>query len=323
MGHHSCTCCCAHDNAQPKNTPGNTGFLKEYRRILLSALLLFGGIAMKAMNISFFSDDTVVLVWYLLAYLPVGLPVLKEAWESILRKDVFSEFTLMSIATLGAFYIKEYPEGVAVMLFYSLGELFQDKAVSRAKRNISALLDVRPEKATVIRDNEAVTESPRNVQVGDIIEVKPGERVPLDGTMLGESAAFNTSALTGESVPRTIRKGEEVLAGMIATDKELFIRRFARIYTPIVTGLAVLIVLLPFLYSLANMQFIFTFDDWLYRALVFLVISCPCALVVSIPLGYFGGIGAASRLGVLFKGGNYQSQYGSLRQDGHTDQRNV
>ena len=164
---------------QPKNTPGNTGFLKEYRRILLSALLLFGGIAMKAMNISFFSDDTVVLVWYLLAYLPVGLPVLKEAWESILRKDVFSEFTLMSIATLGAFYIKEYPEGVAVMLFYSLGELFQDKAVSRAKRNISALLDVRPEKATVIRDNEAVTESPRNVQVGDIIEVKPGERVPL------------------------------------------------------------------------------------------------------------------------------------------------
>jgi len=337
MGHHSCTCCCAHDNAQPKNTPGNTGFLKEYRRILLSALLLFGGIAMKAMNISFFSDDTVVLVWYLLAYLPVGLPVLKEAWESILRKDVFSEFTLMSIATLGAFYIKEYPEGVAVMLFYSLGELFQDKAVSRAKRNISALLDVRPEKATVIRDNEAVTESPRNVQVGDIIEVKPGERVPLDGTMLGESAAFNTSALTGESVPRTIRKGEEVLAGMIVTDKvirikvirpfdksalarilelvqnaserkapaELFIRKFARVYTPIVIGLAVLIVLLPFIYSLITPQFLFTFNDWLYRALVFLVISCPCALVVSIPLGYFGGIGAASRLGILFKGGNY------------------
>ena len=220
MGHHSCTCCCAHDNAQPKNTPGNTGFLKEYQRILLSALLLFGGIAMKAMNISFFSDDTVVLVWYLLAYLPVGLPVLKEAWESILRKDVFSEFTLMSIATLGAFYIKEYPE-VTIKQCCSIrgGVVFQDKAVSRAKRNISALLDVRPEKATVIRDNEAVTESPRNVQVGDIIEVKPGERVPLDGTMLGESAAFNTSALTGESVPRTIRKGEEVLAGMIATDK--------------------------------------------------------------------------------------------------------
>lgn len=292
---------------------------------------------MKAMNAGFFREETVMFVWYLLAYLPVGLPVLKEAWESILKKDVFSEFTLMSIATLGAFFIKEYPEGVAVMLFYSLGELFQGKAVSRAKRNISALLDVRPETATVIKGNESVTVSPRNVQVGDIIEVKTGERIPLDGTMLDEAASFNTSALTGESAPRTIRKGEEILAGMIATDKvvklevtkpfeksalsrilelvqnaterkapaELFIRKFARIYTPIVTGLAVLIVLLPFIYSLADSQFTFIFNDWLYRALVFLVISCPCALVVSIPLGYFGGIGAASRAGVLFKGGNY------------------
>lgn len=292
---------------------------------------------MKAMNAGFFREETVMFVWYLLAYLPVGLPVLKEAWESILKKDVFSEFTLMSIATLGAFFIREYPEGVAVMLFYSLGELFQGKAVSRAKRNISALLDVRPETATVIKGNESVTVSPRNVQVGDIIEVKTGERIPLDGTMLDEAASFNTSTLTGESAPRTIRKGEEILAGMIATDKvvrlevtkpfeksalsrilelvqnaterkapaELFIRKFARIYTPIVTGLAVLIVLLPFIYSLADSQFTFIFNDWLYRALVFLVISCPCALVVSIPLGYFGGIGAASRAGVLFKGGNY------------------
>lgn len=292
---------------------------------------------MKAMNAGFFREETVMFVWYLLAYLPVGLPVLKEAWESILKKDVFSEFTLMSIATLGAFFIREYPEGVAVILFYSLGELFQGKAVSRAKRNISALLDVRPETATVIKGNESVTVSPRNVQVGDIIEVKTGERIPLDGTMLDEAASFNTSALTGESAPRTIRKGEEILAGMIATDKvvrlevtkpfeksalsrilelvqnaterkapaELFIRKFARIYTPIVTGLAVLIVLLPFIYSLADSQFTFIFNDWLYRALVFLVISCPCALVVSIPLGYFGGIGAASRAGVLFKGGNY------------------
>ncbi len=334
MGHHSCTCCCAHDNAQAKNTPENTGFLKEYWRILLSTILLFSGIAM---NISFFMNETVMLAWYSLAYLPVGLPVLKEAWESILQKDIFSEFTLMSIATLGAFYIKEYPEGVAVMLFYSLGESFQEKAVSKAKRNISALLDVRPETATVVRDNRLTTESPRNVQAGDTIEVKAGERVPLDGKLLSEVAAFNTSALTGESVPRTVRKGEEVLTGMIAADKvvrvevtkpfeksalsrilelvqnaserkapaELFIRKSARIYTPIVTGLAVAIVLLPFLYSLMHTQFLFIFDDWLYRALVFLVISCPCALVVSIPLGYFGGIGAASRLGVLFKGGNY------------------
>lgn len=304
---------------------------------MLSSVILFSGIALSMANTEFFKNGTVTFVWYSLAYLPVGLPVLKEAWESILQKDIFSEFTLMSVATLGAFYIREYPEGVAVMLFYSLGELFQNKAVSRAKRNIGALLDVRPETATVIRDNAAVTESPRNVQVGEIIEVKTGERIPLDGKMLGEAASFNTSALTGESVPRTIRKGEEVLAGMIATDKvvrvevtkpfeksalsrilelvqnaserkapaELFIRKFARIYTPIVTGLALLIVLLPFLYSLMNAQFIFVFNDWLYRALVFLVISCPCALVVSIPLGYFGGIGAASRLGILFKGGNY------------------
>ncbi len=337
MAHHSCTCCCAHDNAQTKNMPEKAGFFKEYWRILLSSVILFSGIALSMANTEFFKNGTVTFVWYSLAYLPVGLPVLKEAWESILQKDIFSEFTLMSVATLGAFYIREYPEGVAVMLFYSLGELFQNKAVSRAKRNIGALLDVRPETATVIRDNAAVTESPRNVQVGEIIEVKTGERIPLDGKMLGEAASFNTSALTGESVPRTIRKGEEVLAGMIATDKvvrvevtkpfeksalsrilelvqnaserkapaELFIRKFARIYTPIVTGLALLIVLLPFLYSLMNAQFIFVFNDWLYRALVFLVISCPCALVVSIPLGYFGGIGAASRLGILFKGGNY------------------
>ena len=203
--------------------------------------------------------------------------------------------------------------------------------------NISALLDVRPETATVIRNGSTLVEAPQRVQVGETIEVKAGERVPLDGTMLDEVAAFNTSALTGESVPRNIRQGGEVLAGMIATDKvvriqvtkpfeksalsrilelvqnaserkapaELFIRKFARIYTPAVTGLAALIVLLPFLYSLADAQFSFIFNDWLYRALVFLVISCPCALVVSIPLGYFGGIGAASRLGVLFKGGNY------------------
>lgn len=319
------------------DTRKRNSLLKDYWRIILSALLLFGGLILNATDTTFFKGEYVPFIWYLLAYLPVGLPVMREAWESILQKDVFSEFTLMSIATLGAFYIGEYPEGVAVMLFYSLGELFQDKAVDKAKRNISALLDVRPETATVIRNGSTLVEAPQRVQVGETIEVKAGERVPLDGTMLDEVAAFNTSALTGESVPRNIRQGGEVLAGMIATDKvvriqvtkpfeksalsrilelvqnaserkapaELFIRKFARIYTPTVTGLAALIVLLPFLYSLADAQFSFIFNDWLYRALVFLVISCPCALVVSIPLGYFGGIGAASRLGVLFKGSNY------------------
>ena len=244
---------------------------------------------------------------------------------------------LMGIATIGAFCIGEYPEGVAVMLFYSIGEAFQDRAVGNAQRNIKALLDVRPETATIIRDEHPVTVHPENVKVGETIEIKAGERVPLDGMMQNEQASFNTAALTGESRPRTIRKGETVLAGMIATDRvvrltvtkpfnestlariltmvqeanerkapvELFIRRFARIYTPIVTGLAVLIVLLPFLYSLGVPAFDYVFRDWLYRSLVFLVISCPCALVVSIPLGYFGGIGAASRAGILFKGGNY------------------
>lgn len=333
----SCKCCCIHEQTSHNQTGKKNSILKDYWKISLSALLLFSGIIMNASEVPFFQQKYVSLCWYLLAYLPVGLPVLKEAWESICKKDAFSEFTLMTIATLGAFYIGEYPEGVAVMLFYSLGELFQGKAVDKAKRSISALLDVRPETATVVKGNEVITESPRKVQVGEIIEVKAGGRVPLDGEMLGEIASFNTSALTGESVPRDIRKGEEVLAGMIATDRvvrlrvtkpfdqsalsrilemvqnaserkapaELFIRKFARIYTPIVTGLAVLIVLLPFLYSLIDSGFAFTFNDWLYRALVFLVISCPCALVVSIPLGYFGGIGAASRLGILFKGGNY------------------
>lgn len=336
MKQHCCQCC-AQEHTQSKNETSHANPLKDYWKIALSATLLLGGISMNAADYAFFQEKTVTFIWYLLAYLPAGLPVLKEAWESIKEKDVFSEFTLMSIATLGAFYIGEYPEGVAVMLFYSLGELFQAKAVNKAKRSISALLDVRPETATVIEGNESRVVSPRNVQVGEVIEVKAGGRVPLDGVMLGEVAAFNTSALTGESTPRNIRRGEEVLAGMIATDKvvrltvsrpfeksalsrilelvqnaterkapaELFIRKFARVYTPIVTGLAVLIVLLPFLYSMVDSGFVFAFNDWLYRALVFLVISCPCALVVSIPLGYFGGIGAASRLGILFKGGNY------------------
>lgn len=334
MGHCSC---CAHECASEKEVEVKIFIFQEYWKAGLSFILLISGIIMNALDFAFFHKEYVALAWYIVAYLPVGLPVLKEAWESMKEKDYFSEFTLMIVATIGAFYIGEYPEGVAVMLFYTIGELFQDKAVDKAKRNIGALLDIRPEKALVLRDNGLITESPKNVKVGEIIEIKSGERVPLDGVMLNEVAAFNTAALTGESVPRNIREGEEVLAGMIVTDKvirikvtrpfdksalarilelvqnaserkapaELFIRKFARIYTPIVIGLAVLIVILPFVYSFIDTQFAYVFNDWLYRALVFLVISCPCALVVSIPLGYFGGIGAASRLGILFKGGNY------------------
>lgn len=257
--------------------------------------------------------------------------------KKIKIESIFNEFTLMGIAVLGAFYLGEYWEGIAVILFYLTGEWFQHKAVHKARSNIKALLDVRPETATLVSGNEYKVVAPDRVQTGDIIEVKTGERVPLDGILLEDSASFNTAALTGESMPRTISRHEEVLAGMIADNKvirikvnkpydqsalarilalvqdaaerkapaELFIRRFARIYTPVVTGLAVLIVLLPYLYSTIQPEFTFIFDDWFYRALVFLVISCPCALVVSIPLGYFGGIGAASHQGILFKGGNY------------------
>jgi Cd2+/Zn2+-exporting ATPase len=306
-------------------------------RILASSILLIIGIIMSATGVSLFENQWIRLSWYLVAYLPVGVPVLKEAGEAMLGKDIFNEFTLMGIATIGAFFIGEYPEGVAVMLFYSIGELFQQRAVNRAKRNIGTLLDIRPEKTSVVRGDGIETVLSEEVRVGETIEVKVGERVPLDGIMLSDSASFNTSALTGESAPRNIKRDEEVLAGMIATDSvcrikvtrpfgqsalarilelvqnaterkapaEQFIRKFARIYTPVVTALAVLIVVLPWVWSFIDSGFVYLFNEWLYRGLVFLVISCPCALVISIPLGYFGGIGAASRQGILFKGSNY------------------
>lgn len=310
---------------------------KALIRASVSFILLLTGILFSVFNVSFFENQYIRLAWYLLAYIPVGIPVMAEAWEAMREKDIFSEFTLMSIATVGAFFIGEYPEAVAVMLFYTIGEIFQDMAVNRARRNIGALLDVRPEMAGRVNGEKVEMVPPEEVNPGEIIEVKVGERVPLDGVLLTGPASFNTSALTGESVPRTIREGEEVLAGMIVSDKvsrikvsrpfsqsalarilelvqsaterkapaEQFIRKFARIYTPVVVLLAVFIVLFPWLWSLLTPGFSFLFSEWLYRALVFLVISCPCALVISIPLGYFGGIGAASRKGILFKGSNY------------------
>lgn len=270
--------------------------------------------------------------WYILAYIPVGLPVVKEAFESIRKGEIFSEFLLMSIATIGAFAIGEFPEGVAVMLFYAIGEIFQTLAVQRAKANIKTLLDQRPDEVTILENNVAKTIKASTAKIGDIIQLKAGEKLGLDGELLSDTAAFNTAALTGESKPDTKAKGETVLAGMInlhsvcqvkvtvaytdsklskilemvqdATAKkaptELFIRKFAKIYTPIVVVLAIAICVIPMLF-VENYQF----RDWLYRALVFLVISCPCALVISIPLGYFGGIGAASKNGILFKGSNF------------------
>nr|WP_231465625.1 heavy metal translocating P-type ATPase [Pedobacter sp. Leaf132] len=273
------------------------------------------------------------LYWYILAYLPVGVPVLKEVWETFKAKEFFTEFSLMSIATIGAFAIGEYPEGVTVMLFYTIGELFQLAAVNRAKRNISALLDVRADVAHVLRNGKYEDVEPEKVEIGDIIQIKAGEKTPLDGELLSEKSSFNTAALTGESKPKTINKGDNVLAGMLNIDAvieikvtkafadsalsrilemvqnattrkaktELFIRKFAKIYTPIVFFLALALVTIPIL-VLGNE---YHFQTWLYRSLVFLVISCPCALVISIPLGYFGGIGAASSNGILFKGSNF------------------
>ncbi|MBX2972163.1 MAG: cadmium-translocating P-type ATPase [Flavobacteriales bacterium] len=305
---------------------------RAYLPAIISLTFLIGGITIDKLVPQFFAAEWQRLAWYLAAYLPVGLPVVVKAIKVIVKGDVFSEFFLMSLATIGAFFIKEYPEGVAVMLFYAVGELFQDAAVDRAKRNIRALLDVRPDTANVLRDGVPMATAAADVRVGEVLRIRVGDRVPLDGKLLSEHASFDTAALTGESVPRTIARDGAVLAGMIATDKvvdmevtqpfgqstlarildlvqnagksksttELFIRRFARIYTPIVVALAVSIVLVPMVLVQP-----YVFNDWLYRALIFLVISCPCALVISIPLGYFGGIGAASRKGILLKGGNY------------------
>lgn len=303
---------------------------------ILSFILLVAGLISGHTGQSWFSP-AVKLVWYLAAFLPVGLPVMREALHKTLQKDFFTEFSLMSIASIGAFSIGEYPEAVAVMLFYTVGEMLQDRAVERASQNISRLLDVRPERTDVFREGKYTNVSPKEVQTGERIEVKPGGRIPLDGILQETEASFDTSALTGESMPRTLRQGDEVLAGMIVQGQavrievnrpyeqsalarilalvkdaaerkaptELFIRRFARIYTPAVIALAVLIVGVPALVGLSMPSFQYVFHDWLYRGLVFLVISCPCALVISVPLGYFGGIGAASHAGILFKGGNY------------------
>lgn len=299
---------------------------------IISLILLLAGIVFDNLFPQASFTGWVRIVWYVAAYMPVGLPVIREAFQSISNGEVFSEFLLMSIATIGAFAIAEYPEGVAVMLFYAVGEVFQTLAVSRAKNNIKALLDQRPDEVTLLRDNQPQNVKAENANIGDIIQLKPGEKLALDGELLSETASFNTAALTGESKPDTKSKGEAVLAGMInlntvaqvkvstayadsklskilelvqnaAAQKaptELFIRKFAKVYTPIVVLLAVAICLLPYFFVTD-----YQFKEWLYRALIFLVISCPCALVISIPLGYFGGIGAASRNGILFKGSNF------------------
>lgn len=302
--------------------------------IVVSAVMLVAGLVAGWMDMQWF-EGVVALVWYIVAFLPVGAGVMRSAVEHASHGDVFNEFMLMALASIGAFIIGEYPEAVAVMLLYQVGEMLQHRAVERVRRNISSMVAFRPDHAAVVRNGKVVTCAPEDVAVGETIEVKPGERVPLDGELLSADAAFDTSALTGESLPRAIATGSEVSAGMIATGSvvrlrvlrpagesavsrilhlveeasarkaptELFIRRFARVYTPAVFGLAVLVVLVPWLLSAVGLTSSYDFGQWFGRALIFLVIACPCALVISVPLGYFAGIGAASRLGILFKGG--------------------
>ena len=307
---------------------------REYIPALLSFILLGTGLILENVRPDIFQDRWQLIV-YGIAYYIVGKPVVLKALKNLFTVNVFNEFFLMSLATIGAFAIGEYAEGVAVMLFYTVGELFQAAAINKARRSIESLLRLQVEEVTVLEEGQPIVKHPKEVEIGQSIEVKPGEKVALDGLLVSKHASFNTAALTGESVPDDKKIGDTVLAGMVnlntlaeirvttkyedtklskilklvqeATGRKAktqrFITKFAKVYTPIVVLLAVALTFLPYFFIEP-----YVFSDWLYRALVFLVISCPCALVVSIPLGYFGGIGAASRNGILFKGSNYLDQ---------------
>ena len=299
---------------------------KNLIQIIISAILFVIGLLVP------FSNGWITKGIYIGAYLIVGLEIIIKAIKNIFKGEVFDEHFLMAVATIGAFAIGEFPEAVAVMLFYQIGELFQDYAVDKSKESITNLMDIRPDVAVVKRNGKLETLKPETVKIGEEIVVKPGEKIPLDGTIIDGSSMLDTSALTGESVPRSAKIGEKVLSGCInqsgvltikvekefgestvskildlvenASNKksksENFITKFAKIYTPIVVGIAILLAIIPpFLLKWGS------FSEWLERALTFLVVSCPCALVISIPLGFFGGIGGASRKGVLIKGSNY------------------
>ncbi|MBQ1604180.1 MAG: HAD-IC family P-type ATPase, partial [Lachnospiraceae bacterium] len=302
-------------------------------RIVISLVLLIGIVA-----VDHFLElnKWILCLLYLIPYLVIGYDILKKAWKGILKKQVFDENFLMAVATIGAFALGEFTEAAAVMLFYQIGELFQSMAVGKSRRNIAALMDIRPDYANVRVDGQIEQVDPDDVEIGTVIVVNPGEKVPIDGVVcLGEST-LDTSALTGESVPRTVRVDDEIISGCInmtgqieiRTTKEFgestvskildlvensamkkartenFITKFARYYTPIVCYSALILAFVP-----PVIQLIFglqpTWGTWIIRALTFLVISCPCALVISIPLSFFGGIGCASSNGILVKGSNY------------------
>ena len=299
---------------------------KRLWRIIIGAAVLATAVLLSLNN------EWLQIALFIISYIIVGGDVVKRAVKNIFKGQVFDENFLMSIATIGAFFIGEYPEGVAVMLFYQVGELFQSYAVGKSRKSIASLMDIRPDYANVKKGDELVKVDPDEVQIGDIIVIKAGEKIPLDGKVIEGSSMIDTSALTGESVPREVEVGSDILSGCISingvitaevtkefgestvskildlvenasskkSNSEQFITKFARYYTPVVVIIAVFLAIIPPLVIDGA-----TFSDWIYRALAFLVVSCPCALVISIPLSFFGGIGGASKKGVLVKGSNY------------------
>lgn len=310
--------------------------MQAWLPVLITALLFGGGLIAEHL----FAQTLPARILYALAYLPVGWPVWKHAWNGMRHGDWFNEFVLMALATVGAFCIGEFAEAVAVMLFYTIGEEFQERAVRQAQSHIDSLLDMKEQQVEVFRNGAWTHDLPEQIQVNETIRLQAGNQIPLDGILLSEKGRFNTAALTGESVPQGKHRGDALLAGMINEEHviemqvthryedsararilelvrearsrksatELMIRRLARVYTPAVFVLALLIAVLPPL-LLADAQI----TDWVYRALIFLVISCPCALVISIPLAYFSGIGAASRQGILFKGASFMDRFPHLK----------
>ena len=294
--------------------------------------IIIGAAVLVAATIINFNNEWLQIALFIISYIIVGGDVVKRAVKNIFKGQVFDENFLMSIATIGAFFIGEYPEGVAVMLFYQVGELFQSYAVGKSRKSIASLMDIRPDYANVKKGDELVKVDPDEVQIGDIIVIKAGEKIPLDGKVIEGSSMIDTSALTGESIPREVEVGSDILSGCIningvitaevtkefgestvskildlvenasskKSNSEQFITKFARYYTPVVVIIAVFLALIPPLVIDGA-----TFSDWIYRALAFLVVSCPCALVISIPLSFFGGIGGASKKGILVKGSNY------------------
>lgn len=323
---------CAVDYTQEAPIKETVSFNKEYLIPIISFVFLVAGILMDHFEVPFFKSP-VSIIYFTIIFIAVGGPIVLKALRLIAKGDIYNEFVLMSVATLGAFLIGSYAEGVSVMLFYVVGELFQESAVNKAKRSIESLLKVQVEEVSVIEHGKETIMHPKNVAIDQVFQTKPGEKVALDGVLVSESASLNTAALTGESAPEKVKKGETVLAGMVNLNKPIQIKvtskyedtklskilklvheavgkkaktqklisRLAKIYTPIVFWLAVALLVIPYFV----LQGDYEFQMWFQRALIFLVISCPCALVISIPLGYFGGIGAGSRNGILFKGSNY------------------